>query len=205
MDDGEQQGNSVMVRNMPFSTTEDYLWETFGKYGTVERIKVPLGEDGRPRGFAFIDYASPENASAALELDGAEWDGRNVVVQIARPREPRQERAPRGGQQGGGQQGGRGNWVARNQHLAGQTPLLFFGGVSYNRLEDSLPLSIIFNRSFSFLAARRTLFGMPLETTTLKLCALPLIATLAVRADSPMSSLAATTRPRRVSWWYSGA
>ena len=57
--------------------------------------------------------------------------GRAITVQEATPREPRQQQQDRGGGQNK-------QWQARNQHLAGQTPLLFFGGLSYNSTEDSI-------------------------------------------------------------------
>jgi RNA recognition motif-containing protein len=120
-----------MVRNMPFSVTEDQLHETFAKFGEVLRVKVPLGQDGRPRGFGFVDFADASAAEAALSLDQSDFDGRSITVQMATPREPRQQQQDRGGGQNK-------QWQARNQHLAGQTPLLFFGGLSYNATEESI-------------------------------------------------------------------
>ena len=47
---------------MPFSLNEDNLYEIFGKFGTVERVKIPQGEDGRPRGFGFVDFTTAGNS-----------------------------------------------------------------------------------------------------------------------------------------------
>ncbi len=128
---------SVMVRNMPFSMTEEHLQELFSAHGEINRVKIPLGPDGRPRGFAFVDFTDGAAATASLALDQSEYDGRTLTVQMATPREPRQQQQDRNGGGGGGAGGSR-QWQARNQNLAGQTPLLFFGGLSYNSTEDSI-------------------------------------------------------------------
>jgi RNA recognition motif-containing protein len=76
-----------MIRNMPFSVTEDQLHETFSKFGEVLRVKVPFGPDGRPRGFGFVDFSDASAAEAALSLDQSDLDGRAITVQMAAPRE----------------------------------------------------------------------------------------------------------------------
>ncbi|MBE9061527.1 RNA-binding protein [cf. Phormidesmis sp. LEGE 11477] len=81
----------VYVGNLSYDVTQDDLNSVFGEYGTVKRVTLPTDrETGRVRGFAFVDLASDEEEQAAIEaLDGAEWMGRDLRVNKAKPREPR--------------------------------------------------------------------------------------------------------------------
>ena len=78
----------IYVGNLPFSTTEDQLYELFSQYGTVDSVKLITDrETGRARGFGFVEMA-PEDASAAIAaLDQKEYGGRNLKVNEAKPRE----------------------------------------------------------------------------------------------------------------------
>ena len=91
----------LFVGNISFDTTENDLQDAFAGHGTV--IEANLMTDrmtGRPRGFGFVTMSSPEEAEKAIEaMNGAALGGRNLTVNIARPRE---ERAPGGGGGGGG-------------------------------------------------------------------------------------------------------
>jgi RNA recognition motif-containing protein len=82
---------TIYVGNLSFQATEDDLWEVFTEYGEVSRISLPTDrETGKKRGFAFVemkDEAAEEQAIAAL--DGAEWLGRELKVNKAKPRESR--------------------------------------------------------------------------------------------------------------------
>jgi RNA recognition motif-containing protein len=105
---------SIYVGNLAFSVTQDDLSEVFAEYGKVKRIQVPNDrETGRPRGFAFVEMETEAEEDAAIaELDGAEWMGRDLRVNKARPREDRPSggggnRRPSGG--GGGWGGGGGD------------------------------------------------------------------------------------------------
>ncbi|MGP1384103.1 MAG: RNA recognition motif domain-containing protein [Thainema sp.] len=82
---------TIYVGNLSFSATEEDLMEVFTEYGTVRRISLPVDrETGKKRGFAFIEMESEENEDAAIsELDGAEWLGRELRVNKAKPRESR--------------------------------------------------------------------------------------------------------------------
>ncbi|MDJ1182906.1 RNA recognition motif domain-containing protein [Roseofilum casamattae] len=82
---------SIYVGNLPYKVTEDDLKEVFGEYGQVQRVTVPMDrEKDRIRGFAFIEMsAEAEEEAAIAALDGAEWMGRQLKVNKARPREPR--------------------------------------------------------------------------------------------------------------------
>ena len=98
--------NKLYVGNLSFRVTSEDLQEYFGAAGTVESANVVFDrETGRSRGFGFVEMASEDDANNAIaQFNGQEYDGRNMVVNEARPREDR----PRGGGGGGG--GGRGNY-----------------------------------------------------------------------------------------------
>lgn len=80
---------TIYVGNLSYDATQDDLKEIFAEYGTVTKAYVPKDrETGRPRGFAFIDMESDsEEEKAIAELDQAEWMGRTMKVNKARPRE----------------------------------------------------------------------------------------------------------------------
>ena len=80
---------SIYVGNLSFDATQDQITEVFAEYGTVSRVSLPTDrETGRPRGFAFVEMESEDQESAAIDaLDGAEWMGRDLKVNKARPRE----------------------------------------------------------------------------------------------------------------------
>ncbi|NJM98689.1 MAG: RNA-binding protein [Phormidesmis sp. RL_2_1] len=81
----------VYVGNLSYDVTQDDLNSVFGEYGTVKRVTLPTDrETGRVRGFAFVDLSSDAEEQAAIDaLDGAEWMGRDLRVNKAKPREPR--------------------------------------------------------------------------------------------------------------------
>ena len=80
---------SIYVGNIPYSVTEDDLSGVFADYGTVKRVYLPTDrESGRMRGFGFVEMANEAEEEQAIEtLDGAEWLGRELRVNKARPRE----------------------------------------------------------------------------------------------------------------------
>ena len=80
---------SIYVGNIPYSVTEDDLSGVFADYGTVKRVYLPTDrESGRMRGFGFVEMANEAEEEQAIEtLDGAEWMGRELRVNKARPRE----------------------------------------------------------------------------------------------------------------------
>jgi len=94
---------SVYVGNLSYEVTQDDLKDVFAEYGTVKRVQLPTDrETGRLRGFGFVEMSTDAEEDAAIEaLDGAEWMGRDLKVNKAKPRE---ERRPSGG--GGGGYGG---------------------------------------------------------------------------------------------------
>ncbi|MGD1904856.1 MAG: RNA recognition motif domain-containing protein [Leptolyngbyaceae cyanobacterium] len=79
---------TIYVGNLSFQASEDDLREVFTDYGEVSRISLPMDrETGRKRGFAFIEMKDEASEDKAIsELDGAEWMGRELRVNKARPR-----------------------------------------------------------------------------------------------------------------------
>lgn len=87
---------SIYVGNLSYAVTQEDLSGVFAEYGTVKRVQLPTDrETGRPRGFGFVEMETDAEENAAIEaLDGAEWMGRDLKVNKARPRE---DRKPSGG------------------------------------------------------------------------------------------------------------
>jgi RNA recognition motif-containing protein len=82
---------SIYVGNLSYQVVEEDLREAFGEYGTVKRVQLPTDrETGRMRGFAFVEMETEAEEQSAIEaLDGAEWMGRDLKVNKAKPREER--------------------------------------------------------------------------------------------------------------------
>jgi cold-inducible RNA-binding protein len=104
----------LFVGNLSFQATEEDLRELFQQAGVVDSVRIVTDQfTGRPRGFGFVEMASKEEASKAIEmLNGRLFRDRNLVVDEARPQParggggPRPERGPRPG----GGPGGGGGW-----------------------------------------------------------------------------------------------
>lgn len=88
-------GKKLFVGNLPYSATEQVLVDTFAQCGKVESAKVITDRDtGRSKGFAFVEMSNDAEAADAIQkLNGADYDGRPIVVNEARPMEPRGPRA----------------------------------------------------------------------------------------------------------------
>lgn len=82
---------SIYVGNLSYEVTEDDLNSVFAEYGSVKRVQLPSDrETGRKRGFGFVEMGTDAEETAAIEaLDGAEWMGRDLKVNKAKPREDR--------------------------------------------------------------------------------------------------------------------
>jgi RNA recognition motif-containing protein len=82
---------SIYVGNLSYEVTEADLNAAFSEYGTVKRVQLPTDrETGRMRGFGFVEMSTEAEEQAAIEaLDGAEWMGRDMKVNKAKPRENR--------------------------------------------------------------------------------------------------------------------
>jgi RNA recognition motif-containing protein len=100
----------LYVGNLAFQTSSSDLQQLFGQAGTVESASVIEDRDtGRSRGFGFVEMSSKEEGEAAIsQFNGKEFNGRNLTVNEARPREDRGNRGGGGGGRGGFGGGGRG-------------------------------------------------------------------------------------------------
>ena len=101
-------GKKLYVGNLPFSATDQILADTFAQCGTVESAKIIVDRDtGRSKGFGFVEMSSEAEAQTAIsKFNGADYDGRPMTVNEAKPMAPRENRGGGGGFGGGG--GGRG-------------------------------------------------------------------------------------------------
>ncbi|MEL4896580.1 RNA recognition motif domain-containing protein [Crocosphaera sp. Alani8] len=79
---------TIYVGNLSYEVVEDDLRQVFGEYGSIKKVAVPTDrETGKMRGFAFVDLDSEvAEQNAISELDGAEWFGRTLKVNAARPK-----------------------------------------------------------------------------------------------------------------------
>ena len=100
-------GNKLYVGNLPYSVRDEDLQQSFSAFGSVNSAKVMMERDtGRSKGFGFVEMGSDAEAQAAIQgVHGQNYGGRDLVVNEARPMEPR---APRSGGFGGGNVGGYG-------------------------------------------------------------------------------------------------
>jgi RNA recognition motif-containing protein len=82
---------TIYIGNLSYQASEEDLRQVFGEYGTIKRITLPMDrETGRLRGFAFVELAEEAQEDAAIaELDGAEWMGRQLRVNKAKPKDSR--------------------------------------------------------------------------------------------------------------------
>jgi RNA recognition motif-containing protein len=82
---------SIYVGNLSYEVTQEDLSGVFAEYGSVKRIQLPTDrETGRMRGFGFVEMGTEAEETAAIDaLDGAEWMGRDLKVNKAKPKEDR--------------------------------------------------------------------------------------------------------------------
>ncbi len=97
----------LFVGNLSYQTGETDLQDYFAQAGSVLSVNLMLDKmTGKSRGFAFVEFATPEEAQKAIDqLHDQDFQGRKITVNVARPRE---ERAPRERFGGGGGGGGGG-------------------------------------------------------------------------------------------------
>jgi RNA recognition motif-containing protein len=99
--------SKLFIGNLSFNATENDLQDAFSQFGVVSEVNIMMDRaTNRPRGFAFVTMATPEDAEKAIQgMNGKDFDGRALTVNEARPREDRPPRFGGGGGGGGG--GGR--------------------------------------------------------------------------------------------------
>ena len=95
-------GAKLYVGNLPYSATEERLQQQFAQHGSVLSARIVTDKfSGRSKGFGFVEMGSDAEAQKAIDaLNGADFEGRNIVVSEARPQAPRPtggggERPPR--------------------------------------------------------------------------------------------------------------
>ena len=110
-------GNKLYVGNLAYSIRDNDLEQAFGQFGTVTSAKVMMERDtGRSKGFGFVEMGSDAEAQAAINgMNGQPLSGRSVVVNEARPMEPRPPRSGGYGGGGGGYGGGYGGGGGRRE------------------------------------------------------------------------------------------
>src|ERR1700687_3782899 len=114
-------GKKLYVGNLPFSATDQILSDTFSQCGTVESSKIILDRDtGRSKGFGFVEMSTDAEAADAIsKFNGADYDGRPMTVNEARPMAPRQNGSAGGSGRtpgfGGGRSGGGGGGGNRDR------------------------------------------------------------------------------------------
>jgi RNA recognition motif-containing protein len=101
-------GKKLYVGSLPYSTTEQQLSDLFSQHGSVDSARVITDKvSGQSKGFGFVEMASDEEAQKAINaLNGTQFGGRTIIVNEARPQEPRTGGSRGGGGMGGGGRGG---------------------------------------------------------------------------------------------------
>jgi nucleolin len=94
--EGDNSNSSVFVGNLSYTTNEESLRKVFAGVGEVSAVRIAKDYEGRPRGFAHVDFASADDAREAVKKSGVEVDGRTIRVDFS------------SGQRSGGFRGGRG-------------------------------------------------------------------------------------------------
>ena len=114
-------GNKLYVGNLAYSVRDNDLQQAFGQFGTVTSAKVMMERDtGRSKGFGFVEMGNDAEAQAAIAgMNGQALSGRSIVVNEARPMEPRPPRTGGGGYAGGGAGGGGGYGGGRREGTGG--------------------------------------------------------------------------------------
>jgi RNA recognition motif-containing protein len=105
----------LFVGGLPFSMQNAQLADLFSQAGSVVSATIISDKfTGRSKGFGFVEMSTEEEAQEALKLNGADVGGRQIVVNEARPQEPRENRGGGGGygggSHGGGSRGGSGGY-----------------------------------------------------------------------------------------------
>ena len=89
-----EQKNKLFVGNLPFSFDDAKLSEAFAEFGSVSEAKVITDKfSGRSKGFGFVTFATDEEAAKAAEaMNGKDYEGRPLTVNVAKPMQPRDSR-----------------------------------------------------------------------------------------------------------------
>jgi nucleolin len=120
---GDNDAKELFVGNLAFATTEGSIRSAFSKFGRIANLKLPTGPDGRPKGFAFVEFATHAEAQKANDaMNGGDLDGRALRCNFSGGL---QNGRPAGGAPGRGGDGA-------------ESSTLFVGNLGFNTNEDSL-------------------------------------------------------------------
>jgi len=88
---------NIYVGNLSYKMTDEDLRKLFGGFGAVSESKIVIDrETGRSKGFGFVEMPNQSEGDEAIkQLDGKEIDGRNIKVNVAKPKEDRPRRSQR--------------------------------------------------------------------------------------------------------------
>lgn len=107
-DSGES--TTLFVGNLGFRTTQNGLRDFFSSCGEVKDVRIAMGEDGRPKGFAHVEFETPDAAKSAVAYNGQELDGRALRLDLSHSSGGGGGRGGGRGGFGGGRGGGRGGF-----------------------------------------------------------------------------------------------
>jgi RNA recognition motif-containing protein len=80
---------TIYVGNLPYSIGETEIRQAFEEFGEVQRVRlIHDRESGQSKGFAFVEMPDREGLHAISQLDFANWEGRKLNVNVAKPRTP---------------------------------------------------------------------------------------------------------------------
>ena len=82
--------NKIYLGNLPYNLSEQDIEEGFSQFGAIEDVALIKDRNtGRPKGFGFVTFGSEEAAQNSLQMDGKDFHGRSIRVNIAKERERR--------------------------------------------------------------------------------------------------------------------
>lgn len=123
--------NTIFIGGLSYDSTTETVGELFGQCGNISAVRVATNPDGQPRGFAHVDFESPDAVEAALQLSGTMLDGRKIRVDVAGNKSGPSSGGFRGAPRGDRGFGGRGPRGARGGGNRGRGG--FGGGMNRNR------------------------------------------------------------------------
>ena len=86
-DQNQSSKNKLFVGGLPWAINNNSLNDLFAQYGEItDAVVITDRDSGRSKGFGFVTFASDEDAQKALEMDGKDIEGRNITVNIAKPK-----------------------------------------------------------------------------------------------------------------------
>lgn len=84
---GQEANKQVYVGNLSYQVTEQDLKDYFGKFGNIAQVRIVRNySSGRSKGFGFVTYSRVDEANKSLVAHGEKYQGRTIVVRIAKPR-----------------------------------------------------------------------------------------------------------------------